>query len=162
MILDVRCIFLASDFTYEDLLNEIPEDFVYKQLADEKVQGKVCYKIRATPSEKNVTSGYVCRDLFISQDGRYNLIKIDFYQANDKKIKTMEAYGYKAITKGMEAMRPRRTVMTNHEKKTRTILTIEGNGVPFTFDPKWVTPEAIGKWPKDQDQKLIELLKKAR
>ncbi|MEM9399789.1 MAG: outer membrane lipoprotein-sorting protein [Verrucomicrobiota bacterium] len=151
--------FLASDFTYEDLINEIPDHFEYQRLADEVVQGVNCFKIKATPVEEKVKSGYTGRMLYISKDKDYNLLKAEFFGEGDKLIKTFEAFDYHAAGEEIRTMRPKRAVMVNHDKKTKTILTILGDRINFNLDPAMLTPEGIAKWSGEQDEALLSALK---
>lgn len=153
--------FLASDFTYEDLLREIPENFKYVRMDDQLVQGRACYVVRATATEEHsAKTGYAYRDLYILADETLNLQKIDFFAPGDKLEKTLEAFDYEAGVDG-PTQRPRRTMMTNHSKGTKTVLEIIGHRVNLKIDGSLLTPEGISKWPDEQDSSLLKLFKQA-
>ena len=113
--------FLGSDFSYEDLLKEIPGTQTYAKREDAFVQGAPCQVVRATPLEENSQYGF--RDLYLDQETSH-LLRIDYYDENAELIKQLNCYGYQSPEIFGNSNRPHRTVMTNASKGTATVFTV--------------------------------------
>lgn len=116
--------FLGTDFTYEDLMREIPNATRFSRLGDQVVHGADCFVIRAeSPSED---SQYDHRTLFIEKE---NLLvrKIDFYLTPTRIGKTLETYDHQSrLIKGTVS-RPRYAVMTDHDSGSVSVFhTVDG------------------------------------
>jgi len=82
---------MGSDFTNDDLVREssIVNDYTQSILGEEKVGGRLCYKIRLTPKpEAGVVWGKVL--VWISKMG-YLELKAEFFDEEGKLVKTMRA-----------------------------------------------------------------------
>ncbi|NOY78615.1 MAG: outer membrane lipoprotein-sorting protein, partial [Calditrichaeota bacterium] len=82
---------MGSDFTNDDLVREssIVNDYTQSILGEEKVDGRLCYKIKLTPKpEAGVVWGKVI--LWISKAG-YLELKAEFFDEDGKLVKTMLA-----------------------------------------------------------------------
>ena len=79
--------FLGSDFTFEDLLHEVPANFTYTRAADALTFGAEAYVVKAKPSGDDSGSIYVRRDLYIEK-GTFNLLKVDFFGPGEKLVKS--------------------------------------------------------------------------
>ena len=69
--------FLGSDFSYRDLVREIPDVHSYERLEDRSVRGKDCYAVRARDKDRD-NAVYAHRDLFIAKDS-LQLMRTDFF-----------------------------------------------------------------------------------
>ncbi len=146
--------FLGTDYTFEDLLQEVPEHFRYKRGADGVVGGVECYVVRAHSKREESGSGYAYRDLFIAK-AKSRVLKVDFYGDGDEKIKTFTAYEYESPDIKGKTVRPRRAVMHNDGAKTSTIFTVIEGRINEEIDPSIVTPEGIESWTEEEVDEFI-------
>ncbi len=81
--------FMGTDFTYEDMDPENIDDYDYRHIRSEEIDGLDCFVIEAVPSDarRRRRSGYGRRLLWIRKDIFYT-IRIDFFDRNNKLIKT--------------------------------------------------------------------------
>jgi hypothetical protein len=134
--------FLGSDFTYEDLLREVPGNFRYERQPDQVVHGVECYALRAYPESEAPPSYYLYRDLYIEKEA-FTVSKIDFYTSGDKPVKTFDAYEYNSPEVSGETLRPRHAVLADLEKNTMTVMNVVEGRLNTDLDPKLFTPDAI-------------------
>jgi hypothetical protein len=82
--------FMGSDFTYEDMGDRKLNDYTYKLLKEETIDGKDCWVIESTPKQ-DVTTDYAKIVSWIWKD-EYVDIKEEFYDKknNLKKVKLTE------------------------------------------------------------------------
>jgi len=72
--------FFGTDFSFEDLEERDTNQFDYKLLAEESVDGAVCWKLQSTPKESKV-SQYTHSYLWIRKDN-YAFAQIENYSKN--------------------------------------------------------------------------------
>jgi hypothetical protein len=150
--LSQREAFLGSDFSYEDLLREIPETKRYERRADETVQDLDCYTIRAFEKDGD-GSAYAYRDISIAKD-TFHLIRVLFYDRDAKLVKTLVAYDYDTSGE-RKSNRPRRAVMTASGLGTWTdFLLVEGR-MGKEFPPNLFTTERIESWTSSDVEAFI-------
>jgi hypothetical protein len=138
--------FLGSDYTFEDLLQEVPEAHDYKRLPDDEVDGAACYVVRAVETKKEKESAYAFRDLFIEK-GNYNLRKVAFYNGKESLVKLLTATGYDSKEVKGRTTRPQKAVMESVETKTRTTFTVIEGRVDQKIDAELFTPKKLENWP---------------
>jgi hypothetical protein len=144
--------FLGSDFSYEDLLEEIPGTQNYVKREDAFVQGAPCYVVRATP--RNEDSQYGFRDLYIDQETSH-LLRIDYYDRNAALIKQLNCYDYASTEVFGNSNRPHRTVMTNARKGTATIFTVIVGRIGQPVAPETFTPDFIENWTSEAVEEFM-------
>lgn len=81
--------FMGTDFTYEDMDPEKPDQFSYAHLPEERIGDHLCYVIEARPADKQAAraSGYGKRELWIRKDILF-CIQVKFYDRQERLIKT--------------------------------------------------------------------------
>ncbi len=146
--------FLGSDFTYEDLMLEAPAAYQYERQADRKPTGVDCYVVRATPTDEGPDSAYAYRDLYLTKDD-FHLVKIDFYDQQNRFMKMMTAYDYESDKIKGQSKRPRTARMLDVKKGTATTFTVMESRLNEDFDPKLFTPAKLENWPPDEIEELI-------
>jgi hypothetical protein len=72
--------FFGTDFSFEDLEERDTNQFDYKLLAEESLDGTVCWKLQSTPKESKI-SQYTHSYLWIRKDN-YAFAKIENYSKN--------------------------------------------------------------------------------
>lgn len=138
--------FLGSDYTFEDLLREVPEWHEYKRLADGEVEGAACYVVRASENRKEKESAYSHRDLFIEKQN-FHLRKIAYYDGKDSLVKLLTASGYESKEVKGRTTRPRVAVMQSVESKSKTTFTVIEGRVDEEIEAEYFTPQKLENWP---------------
>ncbi len=146
--------FLGSDYSFEDLLDEMPSWNAYERKEDTEVDGHPCFQIQAIESRKDGGSAYAYRVLFIDRE-KHHLRKVDFYGKNERLVKTLMASEFGSPEVKGQTTRPRRALMTNHESGSSTeFIVIEGR-LNEKFDPALFTPDKLEKWTPEEVEEFI-------
>ncbi len=146
--------FLGSDFTYEDLLREIPMNFTYERVGNSFIHGLECFVVRARPVSEEVGSIYSHRDLFIEIE-THLIRQIEFYTESGGLTKSLESLDYESPFVNGETRRPRNAVMYNIEKNTVTVFAVEQSRLNPRLDHSLFFPDRIKDW---TDQEVAELI----
>ena len=116
--------FVGSDLTFGDLKVEQFDLFNYKLLKEEKIDGKACYVIVATPKEEKTVqnTGYKKRIFWISKDNLVDL-KREYYDMHDKLIKIFKNDNIlKFESKETTKYRPKTITIENVQENHKTVL----------------------------------------
>lgn len=118
--------FMGSDFTYEDLGDQDPDDYRFAM----KAETDTSYILEA---EKRKQSQYD-RLIFYIDPKRYVLQRIEYFNDEGTMIKRLEAGDYRQVMEGV--WRPNRMVMYDLENDRKTELTWSNRiiGEPI---PEW-------------------------
>jgi hypothetical protein len=139
--------FLGSEFSYSDLLNEIPGVQQYTRLEDATVQGAACYVIRAHIHSEDAVYSY--RDLYIEQE-TFRLHRIEYFNADGGLIKTLNCFDYGAAEIFGRTLRPHRSVMTNATTGSSTTFTVIAGRMGEDFEDALFTPAFVEAWTPDE------------
>jgi hypothetical protein len=115
--------FMGSDFTFEDMERDDLDEFEYKLIGNENLNGEECWKIESVPvseSKKKETS-YSKREFWVRKSD-FVLLKINFYDKKGNFVKMFTALDIRLVNG-----RPRahKIVMENVQAKRRTELIYE-------------------------------------
>ncbi len=148
--------FLGSDFTYEDLLEEMPSAHTYERLEDAVVDNRKCYVVRAIESRASKSSAYAHRDLFLDQE-TFDLLKAEFYGPNGGKIKALEASGYRSPDVKGKTTRPKSAIMKDFARGSFTeFLVVEGR-LNEKFEDHLFSTDFQEKWkPEDVEEFIFQ------
>jgi hypothetical protein len=151
--------FMGSDFTYEDLRKEKPNEWVYSREMDDIIDGQVYYVILSAPVDKNRerTTGYTNRMMYVDKT-TFNVRRIEFFNSKNERIKVFDAYDYQGGPG--QPQRPHRLVMTNNTKNTSTTMALVNSIVNQPIDPAFFTLDSLTKWGPDQEKVLDQVLAK--
>jgi hypothetical protein len=119
--------FLGSDYSYRDLLAEVPAAHRYERLPDTQLRGVDCYQVRALGNEQRTKDrAYAYRELLIDQE-KLQLLRVTFHAAGGQLVKTFMPHEYDSpLVKG-QTTRPRRAVMAGTSADAWTeFLVVEG------------------------------------
>jgi hypothetical protein len=111
--------FLGTDFTFEDLEERNIDQFVYRLLGEETVDGAPCWKIEAEPT-KSKASQYTSSSLFVRKDN-YVLVQVDGY-VKDELIKQVKSRQIELISNIWTA---RAHEMRDFRRQSHTVLRLE-------------------------------------
>lgn len=101
--------FMGSEFTYEDLSPMELNDYRYKFLRDEKIDGKDHFVIERTPVRAE--SGYSKQIAWVDK-AEYRTVKVDFYDRAGGRLKTLTASDFEKYLD--KYWRARKLSMKNH------------------------------------------------
>jgi hypothetical protein len=111
--------FFGTDFSFEDLEERDVDQYDYRSLGEESIDGAVAWKIESTPSQKK-TSQYTRSIVWIRKDN-YAVVQIENYIKNDvvRRLKYSDLAQVQGIWTG------RRLEMHDLRRNSRTILTLD-------------------------------------
>jgi Outer membrane lipoprotein-sorting protein len=111
--------FFGTDFTFEDLEERDANQFDYRLIGEENIDGAWCWKVEARPRQ-NKSSQYTYSYLWIRKDN-YVLGQLEGY--NKKGLARRIHYSDLANVQGVWTARE--LEVTDPEKKSRTVLKLE-------------------------------------
>jgi outer membrane lipoprotein-sorting protein len=105
--------FMGSEFAYEDLSSQEVEKYTWKFIKDD---GKH-FVVERVPTYKN--SGYKRQTVWFDKE-YYRVMKTEFYDRKNSKLKTLVNSGYKQYKS--KFWRPAKMEMVNHQTGKSTVL----------------------------------------
>jgi len=87
---DKKTSFVGTDFSYGDVIGYKVNEWSYKLLREETVDGQPCYVIESTPKNDTVksNSGYAKRIGWLRKDNHF-MVKGDFFDESGEPLKTL-------------------------------------------------------------------------
>jgi len=115
--------FMGSDFTYEDMEQEDIDEFDYKLLQIEDINGERSYRVEgiAVSESKKKETSYSRREIWVRKSD-FVLLKINYYNRRGDFFKTLTASAIKVIS---GKPRAHRLIMENFQRKHKTELIYE-------------------------------------
>ena len=111
--------FFGTDFSFEDLEERDVNQYNYRLLGEEVIDGAACWRIESTPSEKKI-SQYTKSEVWIRKD-TYALAQVESYI----KTAVVRRLKYSNFAQQQGIWTGRRLEMSDLRRKSRTILTLE-------------------------------------
>jgi len=113
--------FVGSELSFEDLRRERLDEYSYKLIGEDKIDGQECYVIEAVPkNEKSQKiSGYSRREIWIHKDNYIN-VQVKFYDKNNKMLKYFKASEIRKLSSG--DWKAHQIYMENVQTSHKTIL----------------------------------------
>jgi outer membrane lipoprotein-sorting protein len=111
--------FFGTDFSFEDLEERDVDQYQYRLLGEELIDGAACWRIESTPSEKKI-SQYTKSEVWIRKD-TYALAQVESYI----KTAVVRRLKYSNFAQQQGIWTGRRLEMSDLRRKSRTILTLE-------------------------------------
>ena len=131
--------FFATDFSFEDLEERDTNQYDYKLLGEEPIDGAVCWKIQSTPKKAKV-SQYTHSTIWIRKDN-YALAQIENY----KNKEVIRRAHYSDIRNDQNIWTAHQIDMHNVKKNSHTILKIEKLQYNLPLKADAFTREALGR-----------------
>jgi outer membrane lipoprotein-sorting protein len=116
---DRRTRFFGTDFSFEDLEERDVNQYNYKLLGEEPVEGAPCWRIQSRPKESK-RSQYTSSIVWIRKDN-YAFAKVENY-SKDKLVRRLD---YRRIEKIQNLWTARVLEMADLTRNSRTILKLE-------------------------------------
>ena len=111
--------FFGTDFTFEDLEERDLDQFDYRMLGEETLDGAACWKIESRPREKKV-SQYTHSHVWIRKDN-YVVIQIE----NFRRTELVRRARYTDIERDQNIWTAHNIEMFDVGRNSRTILAID-------------------------------------
>jgi hypothetical protein len=111
--------FFGTDFSFEDLEERDIDQYDYRLVGDETLEGAVCWRLESKPAKGKV-SQYSKADVWIRKD-TYAVVRIDSWIKNE--VARRLVYSDFAQVQGIWTAR--RLEMTDLRRKSRTVLTLD-------------------------------------
>jgi predicted RND superfamily exporter protein len=109
--------FMGSEFSYEDISSQEVEEYSYRYLRDEMLDGIATYVVEQDPVDEN--SGY--SKVIVWRDKQhFRTLKIEFYDRKGDPLKTLVYEGYQQYLG--QYWRADRMLMVNHQTGKSTEL----------------------------------------
>lgn len=112
--------FMGSEFAYEDISSQELEQYTYKYIKDDTVNGLDVFVTERYPTDSN--SGYT-RQVVYTDKAEYRVQKVDYYDRKNSLLKTLTFSDYKQYED--KFWRPHTMEMVNHQTKKETDLTFD-------------------------------------
>jgi len=131
--------FFGTGFSFEDLEERDVNQFDYKMLGVETVDGQPCWKIESKPKESK-SSQYTSSVLFVRKD-IYVAIQIENY-IKDQLVRRIQ---YSDIQKQDDILTARTIEVYDAKRKSSTILKLEKVKYNVPMKDEDFTPESLGR-----------------
>ena len=109
--------FVGSEFAYEDISSQEVEEYTYKLVGEEELDGRAMFVVEQYPVDPK--SGYTRQVAWIDQE-EFRNFKVDFYDRKDALLKTLTYEDYELHLD--EYWRPGYMLMVNHQTGKSTEL----------------------------------------
>jgi hypothetical protein len=111
--------FFGTDFSFEDLEERDVNQYTYRLLGDDSIDGTECWRIESTPSQKKI-SQYTKAEVWIRKDN-YGFAQVESYI----KTEVVRRLTYSNFVQLQGIWAARRLEMNDLRRKSRTILTLD-------------------------------------
>jgi hypothetical protein len=111
--------FFGTDFSFEDLEERDVDQYNYRLVGEETVDGVACWRVESTPSQKKI-SQYTKADVWIRKDN-YTFAQVESYI----KTEVVRRLKYSEVVQVQGIWTARRLEMIDLRRKSRTILTLD-------------------------------------
>ncbi|MBN2401844.1 MAG: outer membrane lipoprotein-sorting protein [Spirochaetes bacterium] len=114
--------FMGSEFSYADMSMPTLNDFNYKSLPDETVNGENCYMIEITPKDETVgeENGFSKKISYISKRD-FVLRKAEYFDLNGEKEKILEVQSVIEVDKTKHKYKMKKMTMTNVHNNRKSV-----------------------------------------
>ena len=111
--------FFGTDFSFEDLEERDVDQYNYRLIGEDTVDGVPCWRVESTPSQRKI-SQYTKADVWIRKDN-YAIAQVESYVKADlvRRLKYSDFLQVQGIWTA------RRLEMVDLRRKSRTVLTLE-------------------------------------
>ncbi len=136
--------FFGTDFSFEDLQERDSNQFDYKLLGEDRIDGAPCWKLESKPKQSK-SSQYTSSLLWIRRDN-YVIIQIENFN-NSSKDSLVRKIRYTDITKQNNIATARQIEVLDAIRNSRTVLRIDKLEYNLPLTPEDFTVEALRRRP---------------
>jgi len=138
--------FMGSEFTNADISTPNLDDFSYKKLGTEQVDGVDCWKIESTPKDEDIAdeNGYSKRIIYIGKKD-FVIRKTVYYNLDNELHKILEAKNIKLIDTENKKYMATEMTMSNKQNGRKSIWIIEKIDVNPNIKDEYFTTDFLEK-----------------
>ncbi|MCK4525821.1 outer membrane lipoprotein-sorting protein [candidate division WOR-3 bacterium] len=127
--------FMGSEFSYADITPPNLDDFTYKHLGEEDVNGTLCWKIEMLPVDDDIAedNGFSKRISYIGKKDSV-IRKAVYFDLDEELLKELIVKEIKELDTKNHKYRPLHMIMTNKQNNRKSILKV--NEIKFTPNVK--------------------------
>jgi hypothetical protein len=111
--------FFGTDFSFEDLEERDVDQYDFRLIGEETIDGATCWRIESTPSQRKI-SQYTRSEVWIRQD-TYAIAQVESYI----KAEVVRRLRYSDFAQVQGIWTGRKMEMTDLRRNSRTILTLD-------------------------------------
>lgn len=143
---DKKSSFVGTDFSYGDVIGYKVNEWNYKLLKEETVDGQPCYVIESTPKSDTVksNSGYSKRVAWIRKDNQF-MVKGDFYDEAGEPLKTLTFSDIQQVDSKRGKWQAMKLEANNAQTGHRTIIKFENFKVNQNVKDEFFTTRYMEK-----------------
>ena len=118
--------FMGSEFTYSDMTPPALEDFTFKLLADEEVNGTPCYQVEWIPNDDDIAeeNGYSRRITYFGKQD-FVIRKAVYYDLDGELLKELTVHEIKELDPVNHKYRAMHLEMVNKQNGRRSVMVNE-------------------------------------
>ncbi len=109
--------FMGSEFSYEDIRSQMFENYRYRLVSEEPLDGRDAFIVERVPL--NAASGY-SRQIVWFDTHTYRTLRVDYYDRSEQLVKTLTISGYRLYLGRF--WRPDTMLMVNHQTDANSTL----------------------------------------
>ena len=127
--------FMGSEFSYADITPLTLDDFNYKKLGEEEIQGILCWKIEIVPLTDDIAdeNGFSKKISYIGKND-FIIRKTVYYDLDEELHKELTVKEIKELDLKNHKYRPTHMIMVNKQDGRKSILVVEK--IEFSPDVK--------------------------
>lgn len=118
--------FMGSEFSYADMTPPILDDFTYKILGEQEVEGTLCWEIEIVPVDDDIAdeNGFSKRIVHIAKKD-FVIRKAIYYDLDGELHKELAVKEVKELDTKNHKYRPMQMIMVNKQNGRKSILMVE-------------------------------------
>lgn len=118
--------FMGSEFSYADMSPPVLDDFSYKKLAEQKIDGTLCWKIEMVPKDDDIAdeNGFSKKSSYIAKKD-FVIRKAVYYDLEDELHKVLTVQEVKEMNAENNKYKPMHMIMVNKQNGRESILQVE-------------------------------------
>lgn len=139
--------FVGTDFSYGDVIGHKVDDWKYKLLREEAVDGHPCYVIEAVPASDAIKSntGYSKRVTWIRKDNNVSA-KTEFWDEAGQPLKTAVFSDIRLVDSQRDKWQPMRLEANNVQTGHRTVIQLDSFRVNQNVKSAFFTTRYLEKY----------------
>lgn len=132
--------FMGSQFAYEDLVRTDIEEYDYRLIGEEELEGRACWVVEQVPRYDG--TGYSRQRVWIDTE-EYRIQRVDYWDLRGRELKTLTLDGYRQYVDGI--WKSGEASMVNHRTGETTHLRWEDYRFRTGLTGRDFTRAALGR-----------------
>ena len=134
--------FAGTDFFYEDLKHRVVDDYSYKLLGSESIDGVDCWHIESVPQapKAKAESPYGKTEIWLRKDVQY-IVRTRYFDRQAKPLKELRAQNLVKVAGPV--WRADQLTMTDIQRNHRTVLKVQAREVNVVLPASTFNPHSL-------------------